>query len=148
MNKKKFAAQLVALAKTIVAEEEHPHQQHFRQTMEEHGIESPADLPTDEHKKDFFKDIKKGPKASMKANEQIASQLVAMAKDLVAAEEDAELEVEDEGFTQKLRDLRSGLLKISRKKNMRLQKFGVSMIRPNNKVSDLVDALLKVAQAQ
>ena len=85
--------------------------------------------------------------------QMVAEELVKIAKILAAAEpeaaeEDAELEVEDEGFTQKLRDLRSALLKISRKKNMRLQKFGIGMIRPQAKVTDLVDALLKISQAQ
>jgi hypothetical protein len=82
--------------------------------------------------------------------EMVARELVVIARLLAAAEpegEDAELEVEDEGFTQKLRDLRSGLLKISRKKNMRLNKFGIGMIRPQAKVTDLVDALLKISAA-
>jgi hypothetical protein len=39
-------------------------------------------------------------------------------------------------------------LKIGRKKNMRLSKFGIGMIRPQAKVVDLVDALLKIAAAQ
>ena len=81
--------------------------------------------------------------------EMVANELVVIARLLAAAaepEEDVELEVEDEGFTQKLRDLRSALLKISKKKNMRLQKFDISVIRPQAKVSELVDALLKISK--
>lgn len=89
-----------------------------------------------------------------KNDKKTARELVRLAKALLAEDAydmedpkgDEDTEVEDEGFTQKVRDLRSALLKISRKKNMRLQKFGIGMIRPNAKVSDLVDALLEVTR--
>ena len=84
-----------------------------------------------------------------KTEVKVAAQLVRLAKMLAAApaeeEEDA---VEDEAFVAKLRDLRSALLKLGRKKNMRLNKFGIGMIRPNAKVVDVIDALLKIAAAQ
>jgi hypothetical protein len=84
-----------------------------------------------------------------KADVRVASELIRLAKQLAAQDgEDEEVAVEDEQFVAKLRDLRSALLKLGRRKNMRLQKFGIGMIRPNNKVSDLVDALLKVSVAQ
>jgi hypothetical protein len=83
------------------------------------------------------------------ADVRVASELIRLAKQLAAQDgEDEEVAVEDEQFVAKLRDLRSALLKLGRRKNMRLQKFGIGMIRPNNKVSDLVDALLKVSVAQ
>lgn len=71
---------------------------------------------------------------------RIAGQLVAEAED----EEQDDVEVEDETFNQKIRDLRNALPKIRRKKNFRLSKFGISAIRPNAKVSDVIDALMKV----
>jgi len=84
-----------------------------------------------------------------KADVRVASELIRLAKQLAAQDgEDEEVAVEDEQFVAKLRDLRSALLKLGRRKNMRLQKFGIGMIRPNNKVSDLVDALLKISVAQ
>jgi hypothetical protein len=83
------------------------------------------------------------------ADVRVASELIRLAKQLAAQDgEDEEVAVEDEQFVAKLRDLRSALLKLGRRKNMRLQKFGIGMIRPNNKVSDLVDALLKISVAQ
>jgi len=83
-----------------------------------------------------------------KADVRVASELIRLAKQLAAQDGEEEVAVEDEQFVAKLRDLRSALLKLGRRKNMRLQKFGIGMIRPNNKVSDLVDALLKVSVAQ
>jgi len=84
-----------------------------------------------------------------RADVRVASELIRLAKQLAAQDgEDEEVAVEDEQFVAKLRDLRSALLKLGRRKNMRLQKFGIGMIRPNNKVSDLVDALLKISVAQ
>ncbi len=83
------------------------------------------------------------------ADVRVASELIRLAKQLAAQDgEDEEVAVEDEQFVAKLRDLRSALLRLGRRKNMRLQKFGIGMIRPNNKVSDLVDALLKVSVVQ
>ena len=82
------------------------------------------------------------------ADVRVASELIRLAKQLAAQDGEEEVAVEDEQFVAKLRDLRSALLKLGRRKNMRLQKFGIGMIRPNNKVSDLVDALLKVSVAQ
>lgn len=59
MNRKQLAAQqLLALAREMLAEEEHPYHEHFRENMEEHGIDSPAELKTDEEKKDFFEEVK------------------------------------------------------------------------------------------
>jgi hypothetical protein len=83
------------------------------------------------------------------ADVRVASELIRLAKQLAAQDgEDEEVAVEDEQFVAKLRDLRSALLRLGRRKNMRLHKFGIGMIRPNNKVSDLVDALLKVSVVQ
>ena len=59
MNKVKVAKQLLKLARALVADEEgeHPYHECFRDTMEKHDVESPAKLPTDEHKQDFFEDV-------------------------------------------------------------------------------------------
>ena len=89
----------------------------------------------------------------MSKNTKVAKELLRLARQLTAQPEDAaandeeELPVEDEVFVAKLRDLRTALLKISRKKNMHLSKFGIGMIRPNAKVSDLVDTLLTITRA-
>ena len=81
--------------------------------------------------------------------EMVANELVVIARLLAAAAEPEEdKEVVDETFTKKVRDLRQIMMTISKKKNMRLNKFGITVLRPNNTVSDLVDALLKVSQAQ
>lgn len=83
--------------------------------------------------------------------EMVARELVVIAKLLVSAKKDdkpAESDVEDEAFTQKLRDLRSALLTLGKKKTHRLSEYGIGALRPNNKVVDLVDALLKAAAAQ
>lgn len=82
-------------------------------------------------------------------NAKVAAEMLRLARQLASADgDDDEAEVEDEGFTAKLRDLRTALLKVRSKKNMRLQKYGIGMIRPQSKVSDLVEALLKVTSAQ
>lgn len=60
MNKNvKVAKQLLKLARVLMADEdgEHPYHEHFREKLEEHGVDSPAELPSDEHKKDFFEKV-------------------------------------------------------------------------------------------
>ena len=56
----KVAKALLKLAKELVSSTElteHPYHQHFRKKMEEKGIDSPADLSSDEDKKDFFEEV-------------------------------------------------------------------------------------------
>jgi len=82
-------------------------------------------------------------------NAKVAAEMLRLARQLAAADgDDEEAEVVDEAFTAKITSLRQGLMKIRSKKNMRLQKYGIGMIRPQSKVSDLVEALLKVTSAQ
>jgi hypothetical protein len=73
----------------------------------------------------------------------VAKELVKVASLLVAEEGEAP-EAEDEAFVQKLRDIRTGLLSINKKKNTRLSDYGIGVIRPTTKVHELVDVLLKV----
>lgn len=78
-------------------------------------------------------------------DKKIAAEMLRLARILAAEEAGTDEEgPEDEAFVKKLRDLRSALPRIGRKKQMRLQKFGIAMLRPTNKVEDLVDALMKV----
>jgi len=77
-------------------------------------------------------------------NVVVAAKLVKLAKEL-AAEDDDKI---DEAFVAKIRDLRNKLGKISSTKMMKLNKFGIGIIRPSDKVEDLVDALFKVISAQ
>jgi hypothetical protein len=83
-----------------------------------------------------------------KTNAKVAAELLRLARSLAAQPEDddAETDVEDEQFVAKLRDLRAALLKLGRRKTMRLNKFGIGMIRPNDKVETLVNALLTISR--
>ena len=75
----------------------------------------------------------------------IAMELVAAARDLMAAEDVVE-EQEDPQFATEVRELKQVMQKLVNKKNRRLKQFGISdMIRPSNTVKDLVDALRRVA---
>jgi CelD/BcsL family acetyltransferase involved in cellulose biosynthesis len=73
----------------------------------------------------------------------VAKELVSVARELeiLAVEEDVG-EQEDPQFAQKVRDLKMVMQKLIQRKNRRLKQFGISdMIRPNNTVEDLVDAM-------
>ena len=59
-------------------------------------------------------------------------------------DEDMELEMEDPAFASKVRALKMALPSIGRRKNQRLMRFGIGMIRPNATVEDLINALLQV----
>jgi hypothetical protein len=72
----------------------------------------------------------------------LAKQLIGLAKNLVAAEDEDE-DVEDPKFMEKIRTLKTLATKLGMKKRRRLQQFGIGLIRPNATVEDLVDALLK-----
>ena len=79
---------------------------------------------------------------------KIAEELVVLAKGLLVAEEaDDTADVEDPKFNEKIRTLRTTLVKISQKKRRRLQQYGIGLIRPNATVETLVDALLKISTA-
>jgi len=80
----------------------------------------------------------------------VAKELVAVAKSLAALEaraaEEGEEEAEDPQFAQKVRELKQVMQKLNNRKNRRLKQFGISeMIRPNDTVADLVDALKRCA---
>lgn len=65
MDKKLVASELIKLAKLLIkADELSPAQkeyrEHFHETMDEHGIDSPSELETDEEKKEFFNDVDEG----------------------------------------------------------------------------------------
>jgi sugar-specific transcriptional regulator TrmB len=83
----------------------------------------------------------------MDKRKMIAQELVVLAKQLLAVEPEAEVDVEDPKFNEKIRELRTTLTKIQQKKRRRLQQYGIGLIRPNATVEDLVDALLKVSTA-
>ncbi len=80
---------------------------------------------------------------------KIAEELVVLAKGLLVAEteEDSTEDVDDPKFNEKIRTLRTTLVKISQKKRRRLQQYGIGLIRPNATVETLVDALLKISTA-
>ena len=77
---------------------------------------------------------------------KIAEELLVLAKGLLAVEKDEE-DVEDPKFNEKIRTLKTTLMKVSQKKRRRLQQYGIGLIRPNATVEDLVDALLKITTA-
>ena len=71
-----------------------------------------------------------------------AKQCLALARDLIAAEEeDGE---EDVAFIQRVRGLKTKMNKLGPKKRRKLTQFGIGTIRPNSTVEDLVDAIEKV----
>lgn len=81
---------------------------------------------------------------------RIAEELLVIAKDLMANDEgvaDVEEDVDDPKFLEKIRTLRTSLMKINQKKRRRLQQYGIGLIRPNATVESLVDALLKITTA-
>ena len=65
MNKDFIASELIKIAKLIVkaddlSPKQEEYQQHFKDTMEEHGVDSPNDFESEEDKKDFFDDVDEG----------------------------------------------------------------------------------------
>ena len=79
----------------------------------------------------------------MKDKEKIARQLLKMASDLVAVDEDDD-GVEDPRFIEKIRNLKKSMSKLSSKKKRKLNQYGIGVIKGNNTVEDLVNALSKV----
>ena len=78
---------------------------------------------------------------------KVARELVVLARGVLAADDKGEEDVEDPKFNEKIRTLKTTLMKISQKKRRRLQQYGIGLIRPNATVEDLVDALLKITTA-
>lgn len=79
------------------------------------------------------------------AMEKVAAELLRLAKE-IAAEEEA-LEPEDPKFAEKVRTIKQSMQTLGRLKTKKLRTFGIGMIRANDSVEDLLDALLKVVQA-
>ena len=78
-----------------------------------------------------------------------AKRLLALARAITAEDSigsEAE-DVVDEQFVQKVRGLRQQLNVLAPKKNRRLKQFGIELLRPGDKVEDLVNALIKVVSA-
>jgi hypothetical protein len=75
--------------------------------------------------------------------EELARRLLKLANELLAAEEEEE-EEEDPRFIEKIRNLKKMLSKLSSKKKRKLNQYGVGVIKGNNTVEDLVNALSKV----
>ena len=74
----------------------------------------------------------------------VAKELVAVARILSTLEDIDEEVVEDPQFAQKVRNLKQVMQKLNNRKNRRLKQFGiVDMIRPNDTVETLVDALIR-----
>jgi len=74
----------------------------------------------------------------------VAKELVAVARILSTLEDIDEEVVEDPQFAQKVRNLKQVMQKLNNRKNRRLKQFGiVDMIRPNDSVETLVDALIR-----
>jgi len=71
-----------------------------------------------------------------------AKRLLALAKELTAAEDDDG--EQDEAFAGRVRSLRTRMTKLSQKKRRKLNQYGIGIIRPNSTVEDLVGALEKV----
>jgi uncharacterized protein with PIN domain len=77
----------------------------------------------------------------------VAKELVAVARELalLGADDDGD-EGEDPQFAQKVRDLKTVMNKLTSRKNKRLKQYGIAeMIRPNDTVEKLVDALRRCA---
>ncbi len=81
------------------------------------------------------------------AKKVVAKELLVLAKEIAAFDDEPMVEEEDPRFAEKVRTLRQSMPVIGRKKNKRLRAFGVGLIRPNDTVESLIDALLKVVQA-
>jgi uncharacterized protein with PIN domain len=76
----------------------------------------------------------------------VAKELVAVARELALLGADDGDEGEDPQFAQKVRDLKAVMSKLNSRKNKRLKQYGqAEMIRPNDTVEKLVDALRRCA---
>ena len=70
------------------------------------------------------------------------------AADEIEVVEDELVEEEiDPRFVEKVRALKRSLPKLTSKKRRKLRQYGVEMIRGNNTVEDLVNALMKVVSS-
>jgi hypothetical protein len=66
----------------------------------------------------------------------------------LTAQDEIEIEEEvDPRFVEKVRSLKRSLPKLTSKKKRKLRQYGVEMIRGNNTVEDLVDALMRITQS-
>lgn len=75
----------------------------------------------------------------MDISERVASRVMSF------VEEEVEVEEQDPRFVEKVRALKKSLPRLVSKKNKKLRQYGVSVIRGNGTVEDLVDALMMVA---
>lgn len=72
--------------------------------------------------------------------QELARRLIKMASMLMAEEE----ETEDPKFIEKIRNLKKSMSKLSSKKKRKLNQYGIGVLKGNNTVEDLVNALSKV----
>jgi len=77
------------------------------------------------------------------ARMQAAKRLLALARELTAADEEGDGE-QDEQFASRVRGIKTKMNKLTQKKRRKLNQYGIGVIRPNATVEDLVDALEKV----
>ena len=77
-----------------------------------------------------------------RVKEEIARRMLKLASELMAAEE--EEEEEDPRFIEKIRNLKKMMSKLGSKKKRRLNQYGIGVIKGNNTVEDLINALSKV----
>ena len=73
----------------------------------------------------------------------IAKRLVKMANMLIESAEEDE-EEDDPRFIEKIRGLKKDMSKIPSKKKRKLNQYGIGVLKGNNTVEDLIDALSKV----
>ena len=73
----------------------------------------------------------------------IAKRLVKMANMLIESAEEDE-EEDDPRFIEKIRGLKKDMSKITSKKKRKLNQYGIGVLKGNNTVEDLIDALSKV----
>lgn len=73
-----------------------------------------------------------------------AKQLLALAKELTAAEDEEGDDEVDEQMAGRIRNIRMKLNKMGQKKTRKLNTFGVDIIRPSDTVETLIGAIEKV----
>jgi hypothetical protein len=79
----------------------------------------------------------------MTNKKEVADSLLKIANMLIESAEEDE-EEDDPRFIEKIRNLKKMMSKLSSKKKRKLNQYGIGMIKGNNTVEDLIDALSKV----
>ena len=74
----------------------------------------------------------------------VAKKLIRLADMMMESEVEEEI---DPNFVAKVRALRQVLPRLAQKKRRKLRQFGIGLIRPNDNVESLIDALMAVANA-